>query len=67
MDTQQITTERLEGWKKRLAIQTATPLMLIGIGQEAHAGVVVLCAPENGPSNSELAQMLRGVAKMLEG
>ena len=65
MNTFEITAERLEGWKKKLAADNATPLVLIGIGHEHPRGKTILCIPENGPSDREIANLLRGLANKL--
>lgn len=65
MNTQQITFERLAGWAKKFEATDATPLVLIGIGQGRHSGTMVLCRPENGPSDAEMASLLHGVANQL--
>lgn len=65
MTPQEITDERLERWKRKLALDNATPIALVGIGQGDKSGKVVLCIPENGPSDAEIAQLLRAVAAKL--
>lgn len=65
MNPQQITTERLRGWQKRLSDQNATPLALVGVGHGQNHGQLILCIPENGPSDAEIAGMLRSVANQL--
>lgn len=65
MNAQQITADRLAGWAKKLALQNATPFALVGIGHGQHSGAIVLCILENGPSDAEIAQLLRGVANQL--
>ncbi len=67
MNTQQITVARLAGWQKKLSAQNATPLALVGIGHEHTSGKVVLCIPENGPSDAEIARILRWAANQLSG
>lgn len=62
MPPDQITSERLAGWQKKLALENATPLALVGIGHGTSSGRVVLCITENGPSNRDIADMLRAVA-----
>jgi hypothetical protein len=65
MNTSQITNERLERWKKKLAMNNATPIALIGVGQGPHLGEIVLCIPEDGISDADTATLLRGVADKL--
>lgn len=65
MTPEQITAERLAGWQKKLAADNATPLALVGITQAPNAGRVVVCIPENGPSNAQIARLLRAVAVQL--
>jgi hypothetical protein len=65
MNSLEITHERLEGWKLKLAQQDATPLALVGIGHGRHRGNIVLCIPENGPSDKDIADTLRGIANKL--
>lgn len=65
MDTRDIIRVRLASWSLKLAGQNATPLALVGIGQGANSGAIVLCIPEDGVSVAEVAQILRGVANQL--
>lgn len=65
MNVQQITDERLAGWKKKLAEENATPVVLIGIGQGHNSGAVVACIPENGLRDNEIAKLLRSVANQI--
>jgi hypothetical protein len=66
MKSDEITAQRLAGWAKKLAEDNATPLVLVGIGHEHARGKVVLCIPENGPSEKEIAQLLRNLARGLD-
>lgn len=67
MTIQKITAARLAGWQKKLALSNATPLVLVGIGQEHKSGEIVVCVPDNGPRDTEIAQLLQGVAQKLAG
>jgi len=46
VDTDAITIERFEGWRKRLSEEQATPMVLVGVGHGDKAGQLVLCVPE---------------------
>lgn len=65
MNTKQITAERLAAWERKLVEQNATPIALVGIGQGPNSGAIVVCIPETGISDAEIAQLLRGVANQL--
>lgn len=65
MTPDEITAERFAGWRKKLALDNATPLALVAIGHGITRGKVVLCIPENGPSDRDIADMLRAVANKL--
>lgn len=43
METEQITNDRLNKWKRRLAQSHATPLLLVGVGHDWNIGKLVLC------------------------
>lgn len=62
-----INRDRLAGWAERLCGEHATPLLLVGCGHDHRQGQVTLCVCEDGPSGRELAEVLRGVASLLEG
>ena len=71
MTTQQITEDRFRRWKKHLAENNATPLALVGIGQGAFSGKIVLCIPEKhdgiGLDDAEIARILLSVGNQLAG
>lgn len=67
MTTDDITKERLHGWRKKLAQGNATPLALLAIGHGPNQGQTVLCIPENGPSEAEIGRMLVMVGNQLLG
>ena len=46
MKPDEITAERLQGWRARLREENATPICLIGIGHQQKRGQLVLCVPE---------------------
>jgi hypothetical protein len=67
---ERINADRLERWRKRLNEAHATAIITVGVGHDAQAGDLVLCAPEETdghPSNAELAGMLRWAAHELDG
>lgn len=70
MTPEEITDDRLEGWKKKLSANKATPLALIGVGIEGeHKGRVILCIPEItngvGLTDPQIATLLRKTAQDL--
>jgi len=46
MDTNAVTVERLEGWRRRLQEENATPIVGIGVGHGEKSGRLVLLVPE---------------------
>lgn len=63
--TENITNERLRRWAKKLAIEHATPTVLVGIGHDHKSGRLVVCTVED-ISNDELRAMLVYALKELE-
>ncbi len=66
MHPDEITLQRLTGWRVKLAQENATPLALVGISQGANSGALVVCVPENGPPDRQIATILRAVADRLD-
>jgi hypothetical protein len=67
VDTDSITAERLAGWRKRLAEQHSTPLVLVGIGHEERSGQVVVLAPNDAKISDEIIlNALRFAVRILE-
>lgn len=60
-----ITRERLERWGQDCVREHATPLVLIAVGHDAVAGKIVICRPEDGPTDAEIGALLRRVGKDL--
>jgi len=48
-ELEKITRERLEGWGTKLLWNSATPMVLLGIGQNEHAGQTVLIVTDDLP------------------
>ncbi len=42
----EITEARLKGWAEKLALHTATPILLVGVGHERNSGDLVICVPD---------------------
>jgi hypothetical protein len=62
-----INLERLKRWQELLIQEHGTALALVGVGHDHVSGKLMVCSPDNGPSNVELAGMLRFLAEELEG
>jgi hypothetical protein len=62
----EITAERMAGWRKKLAEEHATPALLLGIGHDRNSGALVVCTTED-LSKRDLVTLLKGVIRRLEG
>lgn len=58
LNTDEISAERLAKWRRRMASAHATPILLMGLGQDHKAGEITICTPgEMDPAT--LAMLLR--------
>lgn len=58
LNTDEISAQRLAKWRRRLAAAHATPILLMGLGQDHKAGEITICtAGEMDPAT--LAMLLR--------
>jgi heme oxygenase len=67
MNTDDITKERLFGWRKKLAQNNATPVALLAVGHGPNNGQTVVCIPEHGLPEAEIGRMLIMVGNQLLG
>lgn len=67
MTTDDITKERLLGWRKKLSQSNATPIALLGVGHGPNQGQTVVCIPENGLTEAEIGRMMLMVGNQLLG
>jgi hypothetical protein len=68
MTSQQIIdigTERLDRWRALLALEHATPALLLGISHDHKSGALVICAVEE-MTNAGIRLLLRGALRLLE-
>jgi heme oxygenase len=67
MTTDDITKDRLLGWRKKLAQSNATPIALLAVGHGPNNGQTVLCIPEDGLTEAEIGRMMLMVGNQLVG
>lgn len=63
MNRNAITKDRLTRWKRRMNQHDATPLFLLGLSKD---NKLVLCAPENYPTDEQLIEFLNAAAVLLK-
>jgi hypothetical protein len=51
VQTEKITTERLDKWAKKLSEDHATPLLLVACGHDHTIGRIVICVPDEDEMN----------------
>jgi len=47
VEARDITRERLAKWSKHFTENTATPVVLVGVGHGEHSGKIVVCCTED--------------------
>lgn len=67
MDTDKITSERLNEWRDRLREEHATPLVLLGVGHEHKSGQLVLCVPEGVDDDLLIGSLLFALESIQPG
>lgn len=55
VNTDAITAERLEVWRRELAGQHATPLLLMGVGHNEKSGQITICTLRDVDADTLLA------------
>lgn len=62
-----INHSRLLSWAARLSESHATPVVVVGVGHDHESGRVNVVRTEDGPSDEDLAILLRAAADGLDG
>ena len=65
-ECKKITLKRLELWGRLCAERGDTPIVLLTIGHNEHAGRIVVQTCECGASNTDLARWVLGAAHQLD-
>ena len=65
--TEEITEERLERWKRLLARDHATPMVLLAVGHDEQSGKLFVCTVEDREMDSStVAAFLRAAVHQVE-
>jgi hypothetical protein len=64
--TERITDERLARWKLKLSLSHATPMVLLGVGHDAHSGQLVVCTLDEPEfTNERVRELLLSAIELL--
>jgi len=59
-----ISRERLRRWAAKLAVEVATPVLLLGVKQGEGAGSLVLCTPRNMDTSAVRGLLMRALREL---